>query len=52
VLDEPMPERGFMYMVRGLHEELFACLPGQLFLGVMGVLFVVAIISGAVVYGP
>src|SRR5882724_465680 len=41
-----------MYMVRELHEELFAGLPGQLFLGVMGGLFVVAIISGAVVYGP
>lgn len=52
VLEEPKPERGFMYMMRELHEELFAGLPGQLFLGVMGVLFVVAIISGAVVYGP
>jgi uncharacterized iron-regulated membrane protein len=52
VLDEPRPGWGFMYVMRELHEELFAGLPGQLFLGVMGVMFVAAIVSGAVVYGP
>jgi uncharacterized iron-regulated membrane protein len=52
VLDEPKPERGSMYVVLKLHEELFAGLPGELFLGAMGLLFAAAIVSGAVVYGP
>jgi uncharacterized iron-regulated membrane protein len=52
VLDEPQPQRGFMYVMLKIHEELFAGLPGALFLGVMGSLFVAAIISGALVYGP
>jgi len=38
-------------MVR-LHTELFAGLPGELFLAVMGLLFVAAIVSGLVLYGP
>ncbi|KPF99008.1 hypothetical protein IP86_10200 [Rhodopseudomonas sp. AAP120] len=41
-----------MNVVRQLHVDLFAGLPGELFLGAMGLLFVVAIVSGAVVYGP
>ncbi|WP_206243828.1 PepSY-associated TM helix domain-containing protein [Novosphingobium terrae] len=35
-----------------LHRSLFAGLPGELFLGVMGLLFVVAVVSGVVLYGP
>lgn len=35
-----------------LHESMFAGLPGILFLGVMGLVFVVALISGVVVYIP
>lgn len=35
-----------------LHVELFAGLPGTLFLGAMGVLFVASVVSGVVVYGP
>src|SRR3546814_6273716 len=35
-----------------LHPDLFAGLPGTLFLGVMGLLFVVALVSGVVVYAP
>ena len=35
-----------------LHASLPAGLPGTLFLGVMGLLFVAALVSGAVVYGP
>ena len=31
---------------------MYAGLPGKLFLGVMGLLFVVATISGIIVYGP
>jgi uncharacterized iron-regulated membrane protein len=35
-----------------LHTDMFAGLAGKLFLGLMGLLFVVAIISGVVLYGP
>ena len=52
VLDEPGPERGFMHVMLQLHVELFAGLPGELFLGVMGLLFAASLLSGAVVYGP
>ncbi len=35
-----------------LHVDLFAKLPGELFLGVMALLFVTAIVSGVVLYAP
>jgi uncharacterized iron-regulated membrane protein len=43
---------GFMHLMFTLHVDLFAGLPGTLFLGVMGLLFVASLISGAVVYEP
>lgn len=52
VLDEPAPERGFMYVMLKLHVDLFAGLPGMLFLGFMGLLFATAIISGVLLYHP
>jgi uncharacterized iron-regulated membrane protein len=52
VLDEPGPDRGFMHFMLELHIELFAGLPGELFLGVMGLLFTASLVSGVVVYGP
>lgn len=52
LLDAPEPDRGFMYIMFKLHVDLFAGLPGMLFLGFMGLLFVVAIISGLVLYAP
>ncbi|MFN4163391.1 MAG: PepSY-associated TM helix domain-containing protein [Ferrovibrio sp.] len=42
----------FMRVMFRLHVDLFAGLPGMLFLGFMGLLFVVAIITGVAVYGP
>lgn len=42
----------FMGMMFALHVDLFTGLPGQLFLGLMGLLFVIAIVSGVVLYGP
>lgn len=42
----------FMGVMYALHVDLFAGLPGQLFLGAMGLLFVIAIISGVVLYAP
>ncbi|GBQ32077.1 hypothetical protein AA12717_3937 [Gluconacetobacter sacchari DSM 12717] len=35
-----------------LHVRLFAGLPGELFLGVMGLVFVAAIVSGVALYAP
>jgi uncharacterized iron-regulated membrane protein len=52
VLQEPKFDEGFMYVMLRLHVDLFAGLPGMLFLGFMGLLLVVAIISGVVLYAP
>ena len=43
---------GPMLIVLKLHVDMFAGQPGKLFLGAMGLLFVVAIVSGVVLYGP
>jgi uncharacterized iron-regulated membrane protein len=45
-------EGSFMQWVLKLHIEMFAGLPGKLFLGTMGVLFLIATISGLVIYAP
>ena len=42
----------FTSIMLDLHRGLFAGLPGELFLGLMGLLFVIAIVSGFVLYGP
>lgn len=42
----------FIGLMLSLHVDLFMDLPGELFLGLMGVLFVISIISGIVLYGP
>jgi uncharacterized iron-regulated membrane protein len=42
----------FIELMLDCHRGLFLNLPGELFLGVMGILFVVSIVSGAVLYGP
>jgi uncharacterized iron-regulated membrane protein len=51
-LDIGNHEEGFMHIMERLHIDLFAGLWGTLFLGFMGLLFVVAIVSGVVLYGP
>jgi uncharacterized iron-regulated membrane protein len=51
-LDAPDVTRRFTYIILRLHSDMFAGLPGKLFLGLMGILFCVAIISGIVVYAP
>lgn len=43
---------GIMNIILRLHLDMFAGLPGMLFLGFMGLLLVFSLISGAVVYGP
>jgi uncharacterized iron-regulated membrane protein len=52
VLGEPNFDEGFMWVMLKLHVDLFAGLPGTLFLGLMGLLLVVAIVSGIVLYAP
>jgi uncharacterized iron-regulated membrane protein len=42
----------FLRLMLRLHVDLFAGLPGALFMGFMGLLFVVAIVSGIVLYAP
>ncbi|WP_407113938.1 PepSY-associated TM helix domain-containing protein [Bradyrhizobium sp. LMG 9283] len=46
------PNEGFIYVMLRLHADLFAGIKGTLFLGGMGLLLVVAIVSGMVLYGP
>ena len=45
-------ESGVMHFILQLHTDMFLGLPGMLFLGLMGVFFVVAIVSGTVLYAP
>ncbi len=52
VLDAPPNEMDFMLVMYYLHVEMLAGIPGKLFLGLMGVLFIAAIVSGLVLYGP
>jgi len=42
----------FLALMLRLHVDLFANLPGSLFMGFMGLLFVAAIVSGVVLYAP
>ncbi|KQP12750.1 PepSY domain-containing protein [Pseudorhodoferax sp. Leaf267] len=51
-LGDPPLDSGFMYIMRSLHIDLFAGLPGMLFLGLMGVLLLVSLVSGTVLYAP
>ena len=51
-LDAPDVFGHLTYYLFKLHVDMFAGLPGKLFLGFMGLLFVVAIVSGVVVYAP
>jgi uncharacterized iron-regulated membrane protein len=52
VLAQPRFDEGFMYVMFKLHVDLFAGLAGKLFLGFMGLLLLVAIASGVVLYAP
>lgn len=47
-----VPRGGVMAFLLQLHTDLLLGLPGMLFLGVMGVLFIVAIVSGLILYVP
>jgi uncharacterized iron-regulated membrane protein len=46
------PGRTFLFVCLQLHREIFAGVIGELVMAVMAFLFVMALISGAVMYGP
>lgn len=52
VLRDAPANQGFMDWMRRLHVDLIADLAGQLFLGLMGLLLLIAIVSGLVLYAP
>lgn len=52
ILGLPDFSRGFMAVMYRLHVDLFAGLAGKLFLGGMGVLLLVSLLSGVVLYAP
>jgi uncharacterized iron-regulated membrane protein len=52
ILGEPNFGEGFMSVMYRLHVDLYAGLPGKLFLGAMGLLLLVALVSGVVLYAP
>jgi uncharacterized iron-regulated membrane protein len=52
VIAVPKVDGTFMSVMFRLHVDLFAGLPGTLFLGFMGLLLVIAIVSGVVLYAP
>lgn len=51
-LEMPSANGGFMMFMLRLHVDMYADLPGKLLLAFMGLLFVVAIVSGTVLYAP
>ncbi|AHG39049.1 peptidase [Pseudomonas syringae CC1557] len=51
-LEMPSANGGFMMVMLRLHVDMYAELPGKLLLAFMGLLFVVAIVSGTVLYSP
>lgn len=52
VLDEPVLATGFLYIMHRLHADMFAGLPGMLFLGFMGILMALSLVSGLILYHP
>ena len=48
----PPFDEGVMAFLLELHAHLLLGIPGQLFLGLVGVVFLVAVVSGVVVYAP
>lgn len=51
-VEMPAANGGLMMFFLRMHVDMFAGLPGKLFLAFMGILFVVAVISGVVLYAP
>ena len=52
LLEEDAQEGGVMRTIRIIHRDMLMGLPGELFLGAVGLLFVIALVSGVVLYAP
>jgi uncharacterized iron-regulated membrane protein len=52
LIEEDAQEGGMMRTIRIIHRDMLLGLPGELFLGAMGLLFVIALVSGVVLYAP
>jgi uncharacterized iron-regulated membrane protein len=52
VAEPPIEGGAVMAFLFHLHVDLFAGVPGKLFLGLMGLLLLVALVSGVVLYAP
>jgi uncharacterized iron-regulated membrane protein len=52
IAEPPIEGGGFMSLMFHLHVDLFADMWGKLFLGFMGLLLLVALVSGVVLYAP
>jgi uncharacterized iron-regulated membrane protein len=52
VLDQPDITAHATNILLRLHAEMFAGMPGRIFVGVMGLLFLIAVVSGVVLYAP
>ncbi len=52
LLETGTPGKDLMSRILFLHREIFMGLPGELLMGIMALLFVIALVSGALVYGP
>jgi uncharacterized iron-regulated membrane protein len=52
VAEPPIEGGAVMAFLFHLHVDLFAGVPGKLFLGCMGLLLIVAVVSGVVMYAP
>ncbi|MGY2905496.1 PepSY-associated TM helix domain-containing protein [Bradyrhizobium sp. URHC0002] len=52
LLEEDAQEGGVLRTIRVIHRDMLLGLPGELFLGAMGLLFVIALVSGVVLYAP
>lgn len=48
----PVPRGGVMEFILELHTEMLLGLPGMVFLGTMGMAFLISLVSGAVLYVP
>jgi len=52
MITPPPTNSGFLYWMEEAHVRFFMGLPGTLFLGLMGVVFLASLISGVVIYAP
>ncbi|CCE04060.1 PepSY-associated TM helix domain-containing protein [Bradyrhizobium sp. STM 3809] len=52
VLGDEAPHQDVMDVILRIHRDMFTGLPGELFLGLIGLVFAASIVSGVVVYWP